>query len=64
MKANTKRKAYKHNVILWIYFFCLGASVAGIGASITTGFSGGALLGFFVVFFILWFILAEMKKVD
>ena len=64
MTTNKNGKAYKNNVALWLYFFCLGFLTAGIGASIIIGFLGGVLIGSFAAFFILFFILAEIRKVD
>ena len=64
MPTNKNGKAYKNNVALWLYFFCLGFSTAEIGVSITIGFLGGFVIGAFAAFLILNFIFAEMKKVD
>ena len=62
MAKNIKRKAYKNNVVLWLYFFCLGCLTADIGVSIIIGFLGGVLIGSFATFFILVFILSETRK--
>jgi hypothetical protein len=62
MTTNEKGKVYKNNVVLLLYFFCLGFLTAGIGVSIIIGFLGGVLLGSFATFFIMVFTLSEMKK--
>ena len=62
MTTNKNGKAYKNNVALWLYFFCLGFLTAGIGVSIIIGFLGGVLIGSFATFFILIFTLSELRK--
>jgi antibiotic biosynthesis monooxygenase (ABM) superfamily enzyme len=62
MATKTKSKAYKPNVILWAYFYCLVVAIAIFSICIIIKFAGGILLGYFVIFLILWFFIPEMKK--